>query len=184
LLAAEFDLSQFQIALLVQVMPLVLSGLTAPLWGGYIDRTSPIAGRIAFALLGVFAYALLFASFFWHVLLLSYVGAVLRGLVLGAAEVSLTTGNLYFSLRRERAAVYESASSVLQGTRGLVMPWLGWQLFALTGAYLLLTPAVLNLWSLLLALKLMEIDRRESVVVDGPSDSPAIVPPPEPDHAA
>jgi len=177
LLAVEFNLSQLELAFLVQVMPLVLSGLTAPLWGGYIDRTSPVAGRIAFALLGIFAYGLLFASFFWQALGLAYAGAVLRGLVLGAAEVSMTTGNLYFSLRRERAALYESASAVLQGARGLLMPALGWQLFLLMGSYLMLAPTVLNLWSLYLAMKLWELDRRESILMNPPAQGAA---PPSP----
>ncbi len=162
LLRETFGLSQLQMTFLSQVMPVILGAVTSPAWGAFIDRTSPVAGRIAFALLGIFAYAALFASFYTEWLALAYVGAVLRGLVLGAAEVATTAGNLYFSVKRERAALYESISSLFQGIRGLTMPLLGYAFFLGIGFYLFLVPTVLNLWSLVLALKLWRHDRAES----------------------
>jgi hypothetical protein len=163
LLRDDYHLSQLELSFLVQVMPVVLSALTSPAWGAFMDRTSPVAGRVAFAWLGVFAYAALFASFYWHWLALAYTGAVLRGMVLGAAEVSLTTGNLYFSVRPERAALYESISSLFQGIRGLCMPLVGYLLFLQLHAFLFLVPTVLNAWSLVLAVKLWRRDREEGV---------------------
>jgi hypothetical protein len=79
--------------------------------------------------------------------------------VLGAAEVATTAGNLYFSVYRERAALYESISSLFQGIRGLCMPVLGWLLFLALHEWLFLVPTVLNAWSLWLALKLWKLDR-------------------------
>ncbi len=159
LMKQDFDLSQLELSFLVNVMPIILGGLTAPAWGALIDRTSPVAGRVAFALLGIIAYAALFFSFWLHLLTLAYVGAVTRGLVLGAAEVATTAGNLYFSVRRERAALYESISSVFMGVRGLFMPLLGWLLHLQIHVFIFLFPTVLNLWSLVLALKLWRLDR-------------------------
>jgi len=161
LLRDMFGLSQFELTLLVQVMPIVLGAVTSPLWGWLIDRTTPVAGRVAFAWLGIFAYAAIFASFLGEWLWLAYAGAILRGLVLGAAEVATTTGNLYFSVYRERAALYESISSLFQGIRGLSMPLLGWLLFLALHEFLFLVPTVLNAWSLLLAVQLYRRDRAE-----------------------
>jgi len=162
LLRDEFRLSQVELTVLVMVMPFVLGALTSPAWGLLIDRTSPVAGRVAFAWLGIFAYAALFLSFYAHWLWLAYLGAVLRGSVLGAAEVATTTGNLYFSVRRERAALYESISSLFQGIRGLLMPFVGWLLFQEVHLFIFLVPTGLNLWSLVLALQLWRRDRAES----------------------
>ncbi len=159
LMKQDFGLSQLELSFLVNVMPIVLGGLTAPAWGALIDRTSPVAGRVAFALLGIFAYAALFFSFWFHVLALAYAGAITRGLVLGAAEVATTAGNLYFSVRRERAALYESISSLFLGVRGLFMPLLGWLLHLQISVFIFLFPTVLNLWSLVLALKLWRLDQ-------------------------
>jgi MFS family permease len=159
LMKEDFGLSQLELSFLVNVMPLILGALTAPAWGALIDRTSPVAGRVAFALLGVFAYAALFLSFWLHWLVLAYVGAITRGLVLGAAEVATTAGNLYFSVRRERAALYESISSVFMGIRGLSMPLLGWLLYMQIHLFIFLLPTVLNLWSLFLAVKLWRLDQ-------------------------
>ena len=114
---------------------------------------------MAFALLGVFAYLALFLSFYGEWLWMAYVGAIVRGLVLGAAEVSLTTGNLFFSMTPDRAALYESISSLFQGFRGLVMPFLGFVLFSQIGVWLFLFPTVLNAWSLVLAVQLMRRGR-------------------------
>jgi hypothetical protein len=162
LLRDDFQLSQLELTILVMVMPIVLGAITAPGWGLLMDRTSPVAGRVAFAWLGVFAYAALFASFYIHWLWLAYLGALLRGLVLGAAEVATTAGNLYFSVKRERAALYESISSLFQGVRGLSMPFLGWLLFQQIHLFIFLAPTLLNLWSLVLAVQLWRRDRQES----------------------
>jgi MFS family permease len=162
LLKEQFQLSQLELAFLVQVMPIILGGITSPAWGVFIDRTSPVAGRVAFALLGIFAYAAMFASFAANWIAMAYLGAVLRGMVLGAAEVSLTTGNLYFSVQRERAALYESISALFQGVRGMLMPLVGYVLFSQINSMLFLFPALLNSWSLVLAVRLYRRDRAET----------------------
>jgi len=158
LLERTFALSQVHMTLLVQVLPVMLGALTAPWWGALIDRTSPVAGRVVFAWMGIFAYFALFLSFWQQWLMLAWAGAILRGIVLGASEVAQTTGNLYFALRRERAALYESISSVFQGARGLVMPLLGLALFQWIGVYIFLVPTLLNLWSLYVAWRLWHLE--------------------------
>lgn len=65
LLRDHFHLSQFAITLLVMIFPVILGGVTSPFWGWLIDKTSPVAGRIAFALMGIPAYLALFASFYF-----------------------------------------------------------------------------------------------------------------------
>jgi hypothetical protein len=170
LLHEQFHLPQFTITMLVLVLPVILGGLTSPLWGALIDRTSPVAGRIAFALLGIPAYLAFFGSFFLDWLVLAYVGAVLRGVVLGAAEVATTTGNLYFAERPERAALYESISALFQGFRGLTMPALGWAVYQGVAAVawpvgvVFLMPTVFNAWSFVVAVRLWKEDRRRHAV--------------------
>lgn len=166
LLRDHFHLSQFAITLLVMIFPVILGGLTSPFWGWLIDKTSPVAGRIAFALMGIPAYLALFASFYCDWLMLAYIGAALRGVVLGAAEVSTTTGNLYFAEKPERAALYESISSVFQGLRGMTMPALGWGCYQSLlwlnwpSAWMFLMPMAFNTWSLMLAWQLW-VDERQ-----------------------
>ena len=97
------------------IFPVILGGITSPFWGWLIDRTSPVAGRVAFALMGIPAYFALFASFYFDWLFLAFLGAALRGVVLGAAEVSTTTGNLYFADKPERAALLREHQLCLPG---------------------------------------------------------------------
>jgi MFS family permease len=169
LLREHFQLSQFSITLLVMIFPVILGGITSPFWGWLIDRTSPVAGRVAFALMGIPAYFALFASFYCDWLLLAFLGAALRGVVLGAAEVSTTTGNLYFAEKPERAALYESISSVFQGLRGMTMPPLGWGLYqsllwlGWSTAFMFLAPLAFNFWSLAIAWKLWKQDQHERI---------------------
>lgn len=167
-----FGLSGLEVSLLVMVMPLALGGLTAPFWGALIDRTSPVAGRIAFAWMGLFAYLAMFISFWWHWLALAYVAAILRGVVLGAAELATTTGNLYFAARAERAALYEAVSAVSQGLRGMSMPFLGQLLFQLISVQVFLVAMLLNVWSLVLAVRLWRLDARQRLpVLASPTDA-------------
>lgn len=167
LLRDHFQLSQFTITLLVMIFPVILGGITSPFWGWLIDRTSPVAGRIAFALMGIPAYLSIFASFYFDYLWLAFLGAALRGIVLGAAEVATTTGNLYFAETRERAALYESISSVFQGLRGMTMPPLGWVVYQSLGwlhwpgSLMFVVPTVFNLWSLLIAWRLWHAEKQE-----------------------
>ncbi len=172
MLRDHFHLTQVTITLLVLVLPVILGGITSPLWGSLIDRTSPVAGRIAFALMGIPAYAAIFASFYLDIIVLAFIGAAFRGVVLGAAEVSTTTGNLYFAERPERAALYESISSVFQGVRGMTMPPLGWGMYQLivlaswAPAILFLIPTAFNVWSLLLSIRLWKEDRQRRLPVE------------------
>jgi MFS family permease len=167
LLRDHFHLSQFFITLLVMIFPVILGGITSPFWGWLIDKTSPVAGRVAFALMGIPAYLALFASFYLDWLILAFIGAAFRGVVLGAAEVATTTGNLYFAEKPERAALYESISSVFQGIRGMSMPPLGWALYqsflvlGWTTSLVFLIPMVFNGWSLWIALGLWKDERQE-----------------------
>jgi hypothetical protein len=167
LLDRVFHLSQLEIAFLVQVLPILLGAITSPWWGLLIDRTSPVAGRVVFAWMGVFAYGALFVSFWQSWLVMAWIGAILRGIVLGASEVAQTTGNLYFALHKERAPLYESISSVFQGLRGLVLPFCGLALFSWIGTYIFLVPVLLNFWSLWLAWRLWEMEHplRERIKV-------------------
>ncbi|HQR07310.1 MAG TPA: MFS transporter [Gemmatales bacterium] len=167
LLRDHFHLSQFFITLLVMIFPVILGGITSPFWGWLIDKTSPVAGRIAFALMGIPAYLALFASFYLDWLILAFIGAAFRGVVLGAAEVATTTGNLYFAEKPERAALYESISSVFQGIRGMSMPPLGWALYqsllvlGWTTSLVFLIPMVFNGWSLWIAWGLWKDEQQE-----------------------
>jgi MFS family permease len=182
LLSDHFHLSQFAITLLVMIFPVILGGLTSPFWGWLIDRTTPVAGRIAFALMGIPAYLALFASFYLDWLLLAYLGAALRGVVLGAAEVSTTTGNLYFAEKPERAALYESISSVFQGIRGMTMPPLGWGIYQTiawlgwSAGLMFLIPMVFNIWSLVLAWQLWQDERQLRDITTDAKPLPVDVP--------
>ncbi|HUG91866.1 MAG TPA: hypothetical protein VML55_13595 [Planctomycetaceae bacterium] len=113
------------------VLPVLLMMVSAPFWGRFLDRVSPMAGRSVFNSLQAVAFALhawgAVSVQVWPFL----VGSALHAIGNGGGTINWLTGSLYFATP-ERISLYNAIHVALTGLRGLVAPLVGWYLIAET----------------------------------------------------
>jgi MFS family permease len=106
-------------------MPQFLLAVTSPVWGRILDRIGIVRVRLLISLI-MTAYL---ASYFGGVLaglpLLIYLGSILQGVSNGGGQLTWALASSHFAPRPEDVPLYTGIHFVLNGVRGLVMPWVG-----------------------------------------------------------
>ncbi|MHC5068211.1 MAG: MFS transporter [Planctomycetota bacterium] len=110
-------LSPGLVLILTQVLPLLATLLSTPLWGRLFDRINFLALRITINL----CFALSLLSFFTASMPLMIVGAICFGLGAGGGSVAWHLWTTKYA-PPERTADYMAVHSFLTGCRGLVGP--------------------------------------------------------------
>ena len=131
----ELSADAVAIAIVLTLIPSLLQAATAPFWGRWLDRVTPIAARVIFSMMLACCYACFLVGALWQAYWLFCVGAALRGLALGGSTVVWATGSLYFAGSRDQAAAYTSVHASLTGLRGAVMPFVGAVLYLNIGSW-------------------------------------------------
>jgi MFS family permease len=121
----RFSFSAFELALWLSTMPQFLLAVTSPVWGRILDRIGIVRVRLLISLI-MTAYL---ASYFGGVLaglpLLIYLGSILQGVSNGGGQLTWALASSHFAPRPEDVPLYTGIHFVLNGVRGLVMPWVG-----------------------------------------------------------
>jgi MFS family permease len=114
------------------VIPVVMRAVSAPLWGPFLDRVTPMAGRAIFNLFLMAAYSLYCYGGVTRTAWAFLIAAVLHGVGQGGNQINWTTGSLYFA-GKEQVPLYNSVHVALTGIRGLVAPLVGAWLYSARG---------------------------------------------------
>lgn len=121
----RFDFGAFELSLWLSVVPQVLLALSSPWWGRIIDRIGIVRARliISFLMTGYLAS-------YWSGIVGGWVacvvlGSVLQGLSNGGGQLTWALASSHFAPRVEDVPLYNGIHFVLNGIRGLVMPWVG-----------------------------------------------------------
>lgn len=167
LLAKErFQFSAFELSLCLSVLPQLLLAVGSPFWGKVLDRIGMVRCRLLISLLmtaylGSYVGGLV-VGWAW----LIYLGSVLQGLSNGGGQLTWSLASSHFAPRTEDVPLYNGIHFVLNGVRGLVLPWVGAILFVLSGAGAVLAATLVSAASvpiLLRALNLTEYQLRASL---------------------
>lgn len=110
------------------VMPVILLVLSAPVWGRYLDRRTPMVARGIFNLLQLVAFSLYAAGGITGQLWPLVAGGVIHALSNGGGAINWLTGSLYFA-RPEHVSLYNGIHVFLTGVRGFIGPPLALLLF-------------------------------------------------------
>jgi MFS family permease len=163
----RFPFSPFELALWMSVVPQLLLAAGSPIWGRVLDRLGIVYCRL---LIGLLMTAYL-ASYFVGVLaglpLLIVLGSVLQGASNGGGQVTWFLASTWFAPRPEDVPLYNGIHFVLNGIRGLVLPWVGAILLVLVGSWSVLAAALVSLASVPLTLRLLR-SYQESPVTGAP----------------
>jgi MFS family permease len=164
---ARFGFGAFELALWLSVMPQLLLALGSPVWGRVLDRIGMVRCRLLISIIMTAYLASYFGGVAVGVPVLIYLGSILQGMSNGGGQLTWALASSHFAPRPEDVPLYNGIHFVLNGVRGLVLPWIGSVLFVLSGPFAVLAAAFMSLASvpvILRALPLGDGTRQEPVL--------------------
>jgi MFS family permease len=167
LVSDRFSFGAFELALWLSVMPQLLLALSSPTWGWVLDRIGIVRCRLLISCLMTG-----YLGCYWGGILsglpgLIYLGSILQGISSGAGALTWSLASSHFAPRSEDVPLYNGIHFVLNGIRGLVLPWVGSVLLVLTGPWAVLAATLVSLASIPIVVRSLRLG-------DGPSQEPAL----------
>lgn len=135
LMESEFGFRAGDTLLWLTVIPQLILVLGSPIWGWVIDHIGILRCRLLISVL-VTCYLASFSVgiiFGWVALL--YIGCIIHGIESGGGQLTWWMASS-FAPRSQDVPMYTGIHFVLNGVRGIFMPWLGTRLFLLFGGTL------------------------------------------------
>ncbi|MDA0282043.1 MAG: MFS transporter [Planctomycetota bacterium] len=120
--------SDSTIRFVAAVMPVLLLVMTAPLWGRYMDKKSPMTARGVFNVLQIFAFGFYALGGVTGQIWPLFLGGAIHALSNGGGAINWLTGSMYFA-KPEHASLYNGIHVFLTGVRGFIGPPLAMFLF-------------------------------------------------------
>lgn len=155
----KFGFGAFELSLWLSVVPQLLLALTSPVWGQVLDRIGIVRTRLLISIL-MTGYL---ASYFGGILaepglpLLIYIGSVLQGTSNGGGQLTWSLASSHFAPRPEDVPVYNGIHFVLNGVRGLLLPWVGSILMILVGPWSILAATLVSAGSIPVILRSLSL---------------------------
>jgi MFS family permease len=144
----QFHFGAFELSLWISVMPQLLLALTSPVWGRILDRIGIIRCRMTINLLITAALACYSLGILWRLPVLIYLGSILQGTSNGGGQLTWSLASSHFAPRTEDVPLYNGVHFVLNGVRGLVMPWVGSVFLVLIGPWSVFAATLVSLGSI------------------------------------
>lgn len=157
LVRERFTFSAFELSLWLSVMPQLLLALGSPFWGLIIDRLGIVWCRLFIGLLMTAYLSSYFLGIIAGAPLLIMAGSILQGTSNGGGQLTWSLASTHFAPRQEDVPLYNGIHFILNGIRGLVLPWIGAVLFVLLGAWTVLIAMGVALASVPVTLRLLRV---------------------------
>lgn len=140
---AEFNFGAFELSLWLSVVPQLLLTLGSPIWGRILDREGIVACRLLISLLMTAYLSCYLCGIVTGVAGFIYLASILQGISNGGGQLTWSLASSHFAPRIEDVPLYNGIHFVLNGIRGLVMPWIGSILMVVIGGPFALASATL-----------------------------------------
>lgn len=153
----RFGFGAFELALWLSVVPQLLLALGSPAWGHILDHIGIVRCRLLISILMTGYLASYFGGALTGWAALIYLGSVLQGTSNGGGQLTWSLASSHFAPRTEDVPLYNGIHFVLNGIRGLVLPWVGSVLFVLTGPWAVLAATLVSLGSVPVVLRSLSL---------------------------
>lgn len=178
LINERFSFTPFELTLWLSVAPQLMLALSSPIWGRLLDRVGIARCRMIISSLLCAYLACYWLGIVTSTAALVCVGAVLFGLSNGGGQVTWALSSSHFAPRSEDVPAYNGVHFLLNGVRGLGIPWLGSVLWLFLGPGAVLAALGCSVASLPSLFRLRRIEREASatqmpVPVITPTPAPA-----------
>jgi MFS family permease len=153
----RFHFGAFELSLWMSVVPQLLLALTSPIWGHVLDRIGIVRCRLLISIVMTGYLASYFGGLYLGVPVLIYLGSVLQGMTNGGGQLTWALASSHFAPRAEDVPLYNGIHFVLNGVRGLVMPWVGSVLMVLSWDGAVLAATLVSLASVPVILRSLSL---------------------------
>jgi MFS family permease len=147
LVRERFAFNAFELALWLSVVPQLLLALGSPVWGHILDRIGIVRCRLLISVLMTAYLASYFGGIVTGLPLLVCLGSILQGTSNGGGQLTWALASSHFAPQTQDVPLYNGIHFVLNGIRGLVLPWVGSVLFVLSGPLAVLGAVLVSLGS-------------------------------------
>lgn len=156
----QFGFGAFELSLWLSVVPQTLLAIGSPAWGYILDRFGIVRCRLLISLLMTGYLASFLGGLGLSLAPLIYLGSVLQGVSNGGGQLTWSLASSHFAPRIEDVPLYNGIHFVLNGIRGLVMPWVGSILFVVLGGPMaVLSATLVSLGSVPIVLRTLKYDQ-------------------------
>ncbi len=169
LLLTRDRFTAFELALWLSVMPQLMLAASSPIWGRVFDRIGIVRTRLLISILMTAYLASYFGGVMLELAVLIYLGSILQGVSNGGGQLTWALASSHFAPRTEDVPLYTGIHFVLNGVRGLVMPWVGSILFVLVHPWAVLAATLVSLGSIPVIIRSLHFG-------DGPEEETAVSP--------
>jgi hypothetical protein len=129
----KFHFNAFELSVWMTVVPQLLLALSSPAWGRVLDHIGIVRCRLLISICMTGYLASYFGGLLSGCNSLIYLGSILQGLSNGGGQLTWALASSHFAPRAEDVPLYNGIHFVLNGVRGLVLPWIGSVLLVLVG---------------------------------------------------
>ncbi|MBY0525049.1 MAG: hypothetical protein K2R98_16710 [Gemmataceae bacterium] len=153
----RFKFGAFELALWLSVVPQLLLALTSPFWGHVLDWIGMVRCRLLISIIMTGYLASYFGGVLGGVPFLIYLGSVLQGMSNGGGQLTWALASSHFAPRPEDVPMYNGIHFVLNGVRGLLLPWVGSILMITIGPWAVLAATLVSLGSIPVILRSLSL---------------------------
>jgi MFS family permease len=159
LVIERFDFSAFDLALWMTVAPQLMLALSSPVWGRILDRIGIVHTRLLTSITQSASLACYWIGIIAGSPIFVYLGSILLGMTNGGGQLTWALASSHFAPRAEDVPLYNGIHFVLNGVRGLVLPWVGSVLWIVTGPGAVLVALLTCCCSIPIIVRSLKLDR-------------------------
>jgi len=159
LVCDRFAFSAFDLALWITVVPQLLLAMSSPIWGRVLDRIGIVHTRLLTSITQSASIACYWLGIVSASPIFIYLGSILLGMTNGGGQLIWALASSHFAPKAEDVPMYNGIHFVLNGVRGLVMPWVGAVLWVVSGPGAVLGALFLSCSSIPIVLRSLKLDR-------------------------
>jgi MFS family permease len=155
----RFNFSAFDLALWMTVAPQLLLAISSPIWGQVLDRIGIVHCRLLISVIQSASLASYWIGIISGSATFIYGGSILLGIANGGGQLTWALASSHFAPKPEDVPLYNGIHFVLNGVRGLVLPWVGSVLWVLTGPGAVLAALVISCTAIPIIIRSLKLDR-------------------------
>lgn len=156
----RFEYGAFELSLWLSVVPQLLLAFGSPTWGHILDRIGIVRCRLLISIIMTGYLASYFGGIFLGTAWLICLGSVLQGMSNGGGQLTWSLASSHFAPSVEDVPLYNGIHFVLNGIRGLVLPWVGSILFILVGPLAVLAATLVSLSSIPIIVRSLKVQEQ------------------------
>jgi len=164
----HFGFTAFELALWMTVVPQLLLALTSPIWGRIYDRIGLVRCRMLISLMMSTYLASYWLGIVTGLAPFIWLGSMLLGMSNGGGQLTWALTSTHFAPRLEDVPLYNGIHFVLNGVRGLIVPWVGSVLWVVSGPGAVLAAFACSVASVPLLIRTLRVEAARTPQPDSP----------------